>query len=110
MVTSIPRKAAPRLFIREHVEACKLPVEEVAKRVGISRTTLWRWNDEPKRLDILKMAKLARVLGIEPAEFFFPPGRRSIDAILSNASEDAYEATLELAQRLARKSIWGSRS
>jgi hypothetical protein len=49
------------------------------------------------------MAGLAEALGVEPQDLYRPPNRRSIDAILAEAPDEIYEATLELARRLTHR-------
>jgi transcriptional regulator with XRE-family HTH domain len=105
MVTRIRKNARAHLYIEEHLEAKGLSFEDIGGRMGVSRTTVWRWAKEQWRLDPGKMDALATAIGLEgPIELFRPPQRPSIDAILAEAPQDIYDATLDLARRLAGRS------
>lgn len=102
MVTRIRKGARAHLYIEEHMEAKGLSFEDIGGRMGVSRTTVWRWAKEQWRLDPGKMEALADAIGLDaPQDLFRPPSRPSIDAILADAPQEMYEATLDLARRLA---------
>jgi transcriptional regulator with XRE-family HTH domain len=68
----------------------KHSVEDVGARMGVSRTTFWRWETEHDRLNRSKISKIAKVLGIEPERLWQPPGRRSsLDDLVEDVSASA---------------------
>lgn len=105
MVTQIRKGTKPHLYIEEHMEVKGLSFEDIGGRMGVSRTTVWRWAREQWRLDPGKIAALAEAMDLETWQEL---GRRpqknpSIDAILADVEEDDYNAVYDLAKRLARK-------
>src|SRR4029453_1581499 len=53
--------------------------EAVARRIGVSRVTVFRWRQYPHRMNAPKLSLLASVLGIEPEDFWFHPDEPSLD-------------------------------
>lgn len=79
--------------------------EILGGNLGVSRTTVWRWANEQWRLDPGKIEALADAIGLDsPVDLYRPPGRESIDGVLGNATEEVYQATLDVARRLAGRS------
>lgn len=86
------------------MDARGLSFDDVGNRLGVSRTTVWRWAREQWRLDPGKMEALATAIGLSAAaDLYRRPERPSIDAILSDASQDDYETVVEMARRLSRR-------
>lgn len=104
MVTRIRKGVKPRLYIEQHIEARNLSFEIVGDRLGVSRTTVWRWAKEQWRLDTDKIAALAEAIGLDSwQDLGRPPERPSIDGILADAPKATYDAVIELAKNLTRK-------
>lgn len=102
MVTRIHKNAKAHLYIEEHMQAKGLSFDDIGGRMDVSRTTVWRWANEQWRLDPGKMEALATAIGLDsPIDLYRPPERPSIDAILKDAPQSVYEATLDVARRLA---------
>jgi transcriptional regulator with XRE-family HTH domain len=105
MVTRIHKNARAHLYIEEHMDDRGLSFEDIGGRMSVSRTTVWRWAKEQWRLDPGKMEALADAIGLSsPQDLFRPPSRPSIDAILADAPQEVYEATLDVARRLSGRS------
>lgn len=87
------------------MEVKGLSFETVGERLGVSRTTVWRWAKEQWRLDPGKIAALAEALDLETWQELGrrPQQRPSIDDILADASQDDYETVFDLAKRIARR-------
>lgn len=103
MVTRIGRRRPPRIFPKEWREHRNLRLEDVALRIGVQRNTIWRWENEPHRLDPGKMAALAEALDIEPEELWRMPPSRSIDAMLKNAPAELRETAIDIVSRLTKR-------
>ena len=101
-LAAMRKRGRAYLYIVEWMDEKGLSDEEVGTKLGVSRTTVWRWRKEQWRLDPQKMANLADAIGIKSQDLFKAPGRESIDAVLEGAPQEVYEATMELARRLAR--------
>jgi transcriptional regulator with XRE-family HTH domain len=105
MVTQIRKHAKGHLYIEEHMAAKSLSFDVIGGRLGVSRTTVWRWAKEQWRLDPGKMAALAEAMDMEsPADFYRMPERPSIDAIMADAPQPLYEAVVDHARKLRQAS------
>lgn len=67
----------------------------LAKKLHVSRVTVTRYREQQHRLDVVKIARIAKALDIEPEELWRPPGRTSIDAMLKGESDDAVKRVAE---------------
>lgn len=104
MVTRIRKHAKPRLYIQEHIDDKGLSFEIVGDRLGVSRTTVWRWAAEQHRLDPEKIAALADAIGLDSwQDLARTPHRPSVDGILADADENTFEAVIDLARKLTKK-------
>jgi transcriptional regulator with XRE-family HTH domain len=95
-----PRSVRWHLHIDEWMAFRGLSDEDVAEKLGVARETVWRWSNEQHRLNPDKMAKLAAVLDITAPQLYYPPGRRSIDAILTGADKETHDAAVDIVARL----------
>lgn len=109
MVTKIGQKRRARLYITEWFEYCGVNDEKVGNRIGVDRTTVWKWRDQPSRLDPDKLAAIADALDIEPAALWrMPPPKDqppkpSVDEMLRDAPPDIQDTVIELARRLVNR-------
>lgn len=106
MATSIRKGAKPHLYITEHREAAGLTLDQVGGRVGVERNTVWRWENDQKRLNPIKIASLAHAIGVEPEDFWRPPvtkERPSLDAIAKDATDTLHQTLVDVVRRLARQ-------
>jgi len=102
--TRIGRKSKAHLYVREHVEtaiANGLSIEAIAGRIGVVRQTVWKWVDQPQRLEPSKLIQLADALDLDDVtDLWRPPGKSILDLM----SEDELEATaIEITKRLRRR-------
>jgi transcriptional regulator with XRE-family HTH domain len=100
MATRIGRKAQAHLYIREWLDFRGLSDEKAASRLGIDRTTVWKWRTQPRRLTRDKIESLAVLLDIEPEELYRPPNRPSLDAMVKDAPEDIQDMAVDIVRRL----------
>ena len=108
MVARIRKHAKGHLYIDQWLEAKGLNYETVGNRLGVSRTTVWRWSTEQHRLNPAKIEALAGAMGMErPADFYRMPDTRpprpSIDKLLENEPDDTFQAVIEIARKLAHR-------
>lgn len=96
----IGRQRQAHIYLKEWMEARGLSDEKVASRLGIDRTTVWKWRTQPRRLTRDKIASLAVILDIEPMELYRPPSRPSLDALVQDAPEDIQKMAVDIVRRL----------
>jgi transcriptional regulator with XRE-family HTH domain len=78
------------LYITEWRKSVNLSVEDVGARMGVSRTTFWRWETEQDRLNPSKISKIAKALGIKLEQLWRPPvSRPSLDDLAEDMSKEA---------------------
>lgn len=96
----IGRQKQAHIYLKEWMEFRGLSDEKVASRLGIDRTTVWKWRTQPRRLTRDKIASLAVILDIEPMELYRPPSRPSLDAMVANAPPEVQEMAVDIVRRL----------
>jgi transcriptional regulator with XRE-family HTH domain len=106
MVTArIGRRRPARLYLEEWFGYRELNDEKIAARIGVDRTTVWKWRDNQSRLDPDKIAALAEALNCEPEQLWrMPPrpDRPSVDAMLKDAPDDVVRKAVEMISILRR--------
>lgn len=102
MATRIRQSARRHLYIEEWFEFRGLNDEKVGDRLGLDRTTIWKWRKNQSRLDPGKMEALAQALDIEPAELYRPPSSPSLDAIAKDYPDDLKQKAAEIVRLLGK--------
>lgn len=98
----IGQRRRAHLYIDEWFEFRGLNDAKVGQRLGLDRTTVWKWRTNPNRLDPGKMEALAGALDIEPAELYRPPSRPSLDAIAADYPDDLQQKAAEIVRLLGK--------
>lgn len=99
-------KARQHLYLTQWRDHFNLSDDDWAQRVGVTRTTIWRWQVEQWRLDPGKIFALAKALDaeFEPEQFWRLPSRPSVDAILKDAPIEVIAETMaDAARRVAKR-------
>ncbi len=102
MATRIGQRRRAHLYLEEWFAHRGLNDAKVADRLGLDRTTVWKWRTNPSRLDPGKMEALASALDIEPAQLYRPPESISLDAIAKDFSPDLKEMAADILRRLGK--------
>lgn len=97
----IRRGVRGHLYIEEWFQERGLNDEKVGNRIGVDRATVFRWRKEQHRLNPQKIAALAEALNLEPEELWRPPARRSLDALVKDASDEVVEMAFDVVKRMA---------
>lgn len=100
--TRIRQSARRHLYIDEWLEHRGLSDETMGGRLGVARETVWRWRTQQHRLNPEKIAALASALDIDPIQLWSPPTRTSVDAMLTDASDDLRQKAAEMVSILVR--------
>jgi len=103
MVTKIRSAARAHLYISEWMEHRGLSDDQIGNRLGVGRTSVWRWRTQQHRLNPEKIAALAEALDVEPQELWRPPARRSVDALLRDAPDELHETAVDIVERLLKR-------
>jgi len=103
MVTRIGGKRRQHLYLAEWREHLNLSPQKVADRLGVSRETVWRWENEQHRLNPEKIAALADAYDIEPEQFWRLPTRPSIDAMVKDQDQNTHETAVDLIRSLVKR-------
>ncbi len=102
-----PRRPV-HLYIDEWFDYFGLGDAEVALRIGVDRSTVFRWRNDKRKLSPEKQAALATALDIEPERFWNPPPLRgekipeSLDKIVGGASKEVRDAVFDFVRRMVR--------
>lgn len=82
VVTRIGPKRQRKLFLAEWREKFKLTQPELAARLGVSKMTISRYENDRRGVNVKVLMGLAEALGIEPEDFYRHPDQPSADALL----------------------------
>jgi transcriptional regulator with XRE-family HTH domain len=105
MATRIGRHRPTRLFLDQWFEYRGLNDGKVAARIGLDRSTIWKWRSNQSRLDPDKIAALAVALDCKPEQLWqLPPrpDRPSVDALLQDAPDEVVRRAVEMVAILRR--------
>ena len=98
-----PRQAVRHLFIAEWMAARDLSDQALGDKMGVPRQTVYRWRTQEHRLDARKMAEIAKALDVEQTDLWRAPSRRSVDAMLSSATPEQVQDTIDFVDRFILK-------
>jgi transcriptional regulator with XRE-family HTH domain len=101
--TSSAATKASALYVSEWIAHRHLSDDAIASELGVSRETIWRWRSGKRKLHVETLVQLATVLDIEPHQFWLPPSRPSIDALLKYATDDVWACAYDIVSRLIHK-------
>jgi DNA-binding XRE family transcriptional regulator len=92
------------LFLKEHREAKGMSAEDMGRKLGMERESVYRLEREAfTRLNPKKQLAYAKALNIEPAELWRPPGHLSLDSMVADSSADVQALAADIVRRLVNK-------
>jgi transcriptional regulator with XRE-family HTH domain len=100
MVARIGSKRPFRVFLREWRDYRGLTQEQVADRIGTTKSSVSRWESSNRVPTLTVMAAYAEALDIELFQIFHDPARPSIDDLLNGASDQQRKTATELVKTL----------
>jgi transcriptional regulator with XRE-family HTH domain len=63
------------VYFREYRERADLTLRQVAERMGVSQTTIHKWENDQNSPSVRDLLKLAKIYGIPASAFFMIPNR-----------------------------------
>lgn len=102
MATRIGQGRRAHLYIDEWFEERGLNDTKVGERLGLHRSTIFKWRGNPSRLDPEKMAALAEALDIEITQLYRPPAEISLDEIAKDFTSDMKQTAADIVMRLGK--------
>ena len=85
MVKRIQPEKPVKLFLAEWRERRGLSQETLAERIGTTKASISRWENQERDLTTKAMASIAYALGIEPLQLFRHPDEPNLDDMLAGA-------------------------
>ena len=100
MVTRIRGAARPHLYIKEHLKARTLSVQQLADRLDMTRESTYRAMREQHRIAYTEIPAWAEAIGLDRwQDLTRPPGQPSIDARIDEIPTELREAVFRLVGR-----------
>lgn len=98
-------KALHRLFIKEWQAHWELSPDTMADRLKMARESYYRLIREPRRIDTERLQQLAEAMGhdMKPQDFYRPPTRPSLDAMLESVPDALRDTAVDIVRRLVGK-------
>ena len=97
-------QAKRHLYISEWMAERELSDQALGDKMNVPRQTIFRWRTQEHRLSPQKLSDIAAALDLAPPDLWRPPGRQSIDAMLSNAGPEQLKDTVDFVERFVLKS------
>ena len=92
-----------RHYLREWRVHRGLLQEELARRTGIAKSVISRYETGDRRIHLEAQFRLMRALGITPAQFFSPPDSPSLDVLAASASAEDRRRLVNLVRAFLTK-------
>lgn len=104
----VTRHQKRRLYLTEHREAYQkkhpgVSPEDIAKKLGVTRESMYRQEREPWRVNSDKQAKWADALETDPEALWRLPGAVSIDAMIHNKPQEFQQMAADIVLRLLKE-------
>lgn len=106
ILSAMATRTAPPLgyiYIKEWMDHLGISDAEMAERLGIDRSAVWKRYREQNRLDRDKIKEFADAMGLHPLQLNYPPGIESLDALTDGIDEGRRREIVEIVKTLARK-------
>lgn len=93
-----------QLYITEHLRSKDLSDERAAGRIGVDRATVFKWRKNPYKLSQEQLEILAKACDLKDfRDFYRPPGRPSVDAVIDAAPAEVQDMITDVVQRLVKQ-------
>jgi transcriptional regulator with XRE-family HTH domain len=100
MVTRIGPKKPVKLFIAEWRTHRNLSQEQLANRVGTTKSSISRWENNGRDVTFGALAAIAEALSCDVADLRRDPARPSADALMRNMDDATQRQALRLIEAL----------
>src|SRR4029077_12835682 len=104
MDTGAHKYRVRHLFLKEHREAKGMSAEDMGRKLGIERESVYRLEREAfTRLNPEKQVAYAKALNIAPQDLWRPPGHPSLDGMVADSSAEVQAMAADIVRRLVNK-------
>lgn len=103
MPARIGPKSPRRVFLKEWREEKGLTQEQLGLRLGVTGTSVHRWEKSRAQLSTPVMAAIEDALGLAPGALFRHPDTPSADDLLRGAPPEVVNQAFEYLKFLTRK-------
>lgn len=100
MVTRIGPSKPTKLFIAEWREKRHLTQEQLAARVGTTKSSISRWETGERDITLGALGAIAEALSCEVTDLYRDPERPSADALLQSMDDPTRRQALRLIEAL----------
>jgi transcriptional regulator with XRE-family HTH domain len=103
MPPRIGPRLARRVFLKEWREKRRLTQTDLGNRVGVTGTSIHRWENSRAQLSTPVMAALEEALDVSPGGLFRHPDQPSADDLLRDAPPAVIDQAMAYLRYLTRK-------
>lgn len=100
MVTRIGPKNPPRLFIAEWRERRNLTQEQLAARIGSTKSSISRWETGERDITLGALSAVAEAIGCAVPDLYRDPERPSADALMQQFDDQTRRQAFRLLEAL----------
>jgi transcriptional regulator with XRE-family HTH domain len=100
MVTRIGPKKPVKIFISRRREDKHLSQEQLANRVGTTKGSISRWENNERDITLGALGAIAEALGCEVEDLFRDPSQPTADALLRGMDDNTKRQALRLIEAL----------
>lgn len=100
MVTRIGPSKPVRLFITEWREKGTLTQDQLARRIGSTKSSVSRWETGERDITLGALGAIAEALDVDVADLYRHPDQPSADALLSRLDDQTRKQAFRLIEAL----------
>jgi transcriptional regulator with XRE-family HTH domain len=100
MVTRIGPKKPIKIFISHRREDKNLSQEQLANRIGTTKGSISRWENNERDITLGALRAIAEALGCEVADLFRDPAQPSADELLRDMDDTTKRQAIRLIKAL----------
>jgi transcriptional regulator with XRE-family HTH domain len=100
MVTRIGPKKPTKIFISYWRDHRKLSQQQLANRIGTTKGSISRWENEERDLTLGVLGAIAEALNVDVMDLYRDPAQPSADALLRNVDDTTRRQAFRLIEAL----------
>jgi transcriptional regulator with XRE-family HTH domain len=102
MVTRIGPKKPIKIFISYRREDQKLSQEQLANRIGTTKGSISRWENNERDITLGALGAIAEALGCDVVDLLTDPAQPSADALMRDMDDATRRQALRLIEALKK--------